>query len=64
MSQDNTAADQTTTRRLCDYQTGADIREATAAETQASIEAAEVDGGVGVIVVDGRSCYAGWPYVE
>jgi hypothetical protein len=42
---------------LCDYNTGATIREATAEETKASIDAAKRDGGAGVILVDGKSCY-------
>lgn len=42
---------------LYDYQTGEAIRPATAAELAASIEAAEHDGGAGVIIIDGRSCY-------
>jgi predicted nucleic acid-binding Zn-ribbon protein len=40
-----------------DYQTGEDIREATEEELAASIEAQDRDGGAGVIVVEGRSCY-------
>ena len=43
---------------LYDYKTGEAIRSATAAELAASIKAAKTDGGAGVIVVDGRSCYA------
>lgn len=42
---------------LCDYQTGEDIRPATREEHDASVVAAETDGGVGVIEVDGRSVY-------
>lgn len=42
---------------LCDYKTGEAIREATEAEAQASREAAKRDGGAGVILVNGRSCY-------
>lgn len=42
---------------LRDYQTGEAIRPATLAELAASIEATRDDGGAGVIVVDGRSCY-------
>lgn len=44
-------------KELHDYKTGEYIREATDAELQSSIEAAKHDGGAGVIVVDGRSCY-------
>lgn len=33
------------------------IRTATESESTASIAAAETDGGAGVILVDGRSCY-------
>lgn len=42
---------------LHDYQTGEPIRIATVTEYNASIEAAQSDGGAGVIDVDGRSCY-------
>lgn len=43
---------------LYDYRTADYIRPATAAELAASIEAAETDGGAGVIEIDGRSVYA------
>ena len=43
--------------RLCIYSTGLTLRAATEAERAASIAAAELDGGSGVIVVDGVSCY-------
>lgn len=46
------------TATLIDYKTGDMIRPATSAELAASIEAAKTDGGSGVIVVDGVSCYA------
>jgi len=42
---------------LRDYQTGDTIRPATQAETDESIAQAVRDGGAGVIIVDGRSCY-------
>lgn len=42
---------------LYDYETATFLRWATAAEASESIEAAKHDGGAGVIVVDGRSCY-------
>lgn len=42
---------------LYDYATGEEIRNATAEELAASIDAAKHDGGAGVIEVDGRSCY-------
>jgi|GEM_PF-2785602 len=43
---------------LHDYDTGAELRPATAEEYQASIRAARFDGGAGVIVLDdGRRCY-------
>ena len=42
---------------LIDYETGDIIRKATADELRESIDAAKVDGGAGVIDVDGRSCY-------
>jgi predicted nucleic acid-binding Zn-ribbon protein len=45
------------TGTLMAYDTAETIREATEAETLASIEAAKRDGGAGVIEVDGRSCY-------
>lgn len=43
--------------KLCNYTTGETIREATADEQRASIEAATNDGGAGVILVDGQRCY-------
>lgn len=43
--------------KLIDYRTGEYVREATDEELQASVAAAEQDGGSGVIDVDGRSCY-------
>ena len=42
---------------LINYQTGEFIRMATKAETHESLAAAEYDGGAGVIVVDGVSCW-------
>ncbi len=42
---------------LCDYQTSEALRDATQAETEESIAQATRDGGAGVILVDGRSCY-------
>lgn len=42
---------------LHDYRTGEVLREAAADELAASIDAAERDGGAGVIEVDGRTCY-------
>ena len=33
------------------------IRDATAVELRKSVDAAELDGGAGVILVDGISCY-------
>lgn len=47
----------TSSATLHDYKTGEAIRPATQAELTASIEAASMDGGAGVITVDGRSCY-------
>ena len=47
-----------TTASLYDYQTGAYIRPATAAELAASTDAAEHDGGAGVIIIGDRSCFA------
>ena len=45
------------TGTLCDYLTGETIRAATRAELDASLDAAERDGGAGVIEVDGRRCF-------
>jgi len=42
---------------LLDYQTGEWIRDATAEELGESRAAAAIDGGAGVISVDGRSCW-------
>ena len=42
---------------LCDYETAETIRPATAEERAESIDAAQWDGGAGVIEVDGRTCY-------
>lgn len=42
---------------LHDYFSGDYIREATPEEVAASVEAAQHDGGHGVIDVNGRSCY-------
>jgi hypothetical protein len=42
---------------LIDYRTGEIIRTATPAEFLASVEAAKIDGGAGVIDVDGRRCW-------
>lgn len=42
---------------LHDYRTGDAIRPATATELADSLAAACDDGGAGVIMVDGRSCY-------
>ena len=42
---------------LCDYDTAETLRPATAEEAIESAEAAEADGGRGVIDVDGRRCY-------
>jgi hypothetical protein len=46
------------TAKLYDYQTGDYLREATDEELYASIQQDKRDGGAGVIVVDGRDCYA------
>lgn len=43
---------------LIDYDTGETIRAATEDELAESIEASKTDGGAGVILVDGRRCYA------
>lgn len=42
---------------LMDYYTGEESRPATKSEAEESAEAAKWDGGAGVILVDGRSCY-------
>lgn len=46
-----------TTAKLVEYGTAKILRDATAEELSASVEAAKVDGGAGVIEVDGRRCY-------
>lgn len=43
--------------RLYDYETAEYIRAATDAESVASYEQSQRDGGAGVITVDGRRCY-------
>lgn len=48
---------------LCDYSTGEELRDATDDEYEASLRAADSDGGSGVITVDGRSCYVAGPEV-
>ena len=42
---------------LYNYTTGEFLRAATSEEAKASTEAAKYDGGAGVILVDGVSCY-------
>lgn len=42
---------------LCNYKTGETIRKATREEYEASVAAAESDGGRGAIEVDGVACY-------
>lgn len=42
---------------LCDYETAEPIRPATEAEAAESEAASLIDGGAGVIVVDGVRCY-------
>ena len=44
-------------KMLIDYDTNETIRRATPAEIEASDAAAKIDGGVGAIDVDGRTCY-------
>lgn len=51
------AADMQDDGCLCDYETGESIRPATADEAVSSRAAARVDGGAGIIRVDGRRCY-------
>ena len=46
-----------TASTLNNYRTGEIIRAATTDEIEASTEAAERDGGAGVIEVDGIPCY-------
>ena len=43
---------------LMDYDTNAFVRDASEEELAASRAAGEMDGGRGVITVDGRRCYA------
>ena len=45
--------------RLVVYSTGTTLRPATESERAESIAAAAHDGGAGVILVDGDSCYVG-----
>lgn len=47
----------TTNPRLHDLRTGDEIRLATAEEQAESQAAAETDGGIGAILVDGLTCY-------
>lgn len=56
--EDRIAADSAEVVSLHDHATGEEIRDATPAELAESAAAAELDGGIGVILVDGRSCYA------
>ena len=49
---------------LRNYGTAEVIREATLEEMALSVEAAEVDGGAGVITVDGVSCYVDGDRIE
>jgi hypothetical protein len=49
--------EETKMAQLLRYSDAGYIREATEEELQASIEAAKIDGGAGVITVDGESCY-------
>lgn len=51
------ATEPQSTASLQDYQTGDIIRPATQEELEASISAAQEDGGAGVIIIDGRSCF-------
>ncbi len=43
--------------KLMRYEDAIELREATQEELQASLEAAELDGGVGAIDVQGVTCY-------
>lgn len=52
-----TTAQTTDHGTLMTYDTAETLRRATAEERAASIEAAKRDGGAGVVLVDGRSCY-------
>ena len=42
---------------LCDYRTGKELRPASTEEMEASVKAAETDGGYGIIEIDGTSCF-------
>ena len=53
----NAAAEPQSTASLYDYQTGDALRPATEDEFRSSIDAAQQDGGAGVIEIDGRSCF-------
>lgn len=53
----NATTEPQSTASLYDYQTGDALRLATEDELRSSISAAQEDGGAGVIIIDGRSCF-------
>ena len=53
----NAATKPKSTASLYDYQTGDALRPATEDELRSSIDAAQRDGGAGVIEIDGRPCF-------
>jgi hypothetical protein len=53
----NAATEPQSTASLHDYQTGDALRPATEDELRSSINAAQRDGGAGVIEIDGRPCF-------
>jgi hypothetical protein len=57
MRNDKATTTEGETMKLIDYRTNEIIRDATPAESQASAETAQHDGGAGVIMVQGRPCY-------
>ena len=53
----NAATEPQSTANLYDYQTGDALRPATEDELRSSIDAAQQDGGAGVIEIDKRPCF-------
>ena len=51
------ATEPKSTASVHDYQTGNALRLATEDELRSSIDAAQRDGGAGVIEIDGRLCF-------
>jgi hypothetical protein len=53
----NATTEPQSTASVHDYQTGDVLRPATEDELRSSIDAAQRDGGAGVIEIDGRLCF-------